>query len=63
MYCEPCSAFGAGGGKNWDGISGQKTFNYEVEVLLQRGTTFRITKIEQANGKWYIDMDVIGQTY
>lgn len=61
IYAEPFSAYGNGGGRNWDGISGQTTFGREFETILQRGTEFRITKVEYKNGKWYIDMDVISQ--
>lgn len=61
LYAEPFSAYGNGGGRNWDGISGQTTYGSEFETILQRGTEFRITKAEFKNGKWYIDMDVISQ--
>ena len=59
---EPFAAYGGGvtSGK-WDGISKQIAFSDEDETLLQRGSKFRITKIEKANGKWYIDLDLIGQ--
>lgn len=39
----------------------QQTFGSESEMLLQRGTTFKITKIEKSNGTWYIDLDVVAQ--
>lgn len=61
MYCEPFSAYGHGDGKSWDGINKQSSFGYESEILIQRGTTFRITKIEKSGGIWYIDVDIIGQ--
>lgn len=61
MYCEPFSGFGNGSGRNWDGIIKQQTFGSESEMLLQRGTTFKITKIEKSNGTWYIDLDVVAQ--
>lgn len=62
MYCEPFSAFGLGNGKNWDGISKQNNFGHESEILIQRGTKFKITKVEKgANGVWYIDLDVVEQ--
>ena len=62
MYCEPFSAFGYGSGKSWDGISKQSSFGYESEILIQRGTKFRVTKVEKGNnGTWYIDLDVIEQ--
>lgn len=61
MYAEPFSAFGNGSGQNWDGISGQSSFGYESEMILQRGTKFRITKVEKKGDTIYVDMDVIGQ--
>lgn len=61
MYCEPFSAYGQGRGKNWDGIAGQSSYGYESEILIQRGTKFKITKIEKSGGTWYIDVDIIEQ--
>ena len=61
MYCEPFSGFGNGSGRNWDEIIKQQTFGSESEMLLQRGTTFKITKVEKSNGTWYIDLDVVTQ--
>jgi hypothetical protein len=58
MYCEPFSRFGDGDGLNWDGIRQQSSFGYEAEMLVQRGTSFEITKIEKSGGKIYIDMDI-----
>ena len=39
----------------------QQTFGSESEMLLQRGTTFKITKVEKSNGTWYIDLDIVAQ--
>lgn len=61
MYCESFSGFGNGSGSNWDGIIKQQTFGSESEMLLQRGTTFKITKVEKSNGTWYIDLDIVAQ--
>lgn len=59
MYAEPFSAFGQGGGLNWDGVQKQSSFGYEAEMIIQRGASYEITKIEKAsNGMIYIDMDV-----
>lgn len=58
MYAEPFSAFGNGGGKNWDGISTQSGFGSESEIIIQRGAYYRITKIEKSGGTIYIDMEV-----
>lgn len=62
MYAEPFSAFGNGGGKSWDGISKQSHFGQESEIILQQGTTFRVTKVEKTPGTIYIDLEVIGQS-
>ena len=61
MYAEPYSAYGEGAGRLWDGIKKQMSFGTESEIILQRGTTFRITKIERSGGTWYVDVDVINQ--
>lgn len=62
MYVEPFSAFGNGGGKNWDGIAKQGSFGQESEIILQQGTKFRVTKAEKTPGMIYIDLEVIEQT-
>lgn len=62
MYVEPFSAFGNGGGKNWDGIAKQGSFGQESEIILQHGTKFRVTKVEKTPGMIYIDLEVIEQT-
>lgn len=65
-YAEPFSSFGGqhnnGGypGLNWDGVSKPVTLG-ENEIILQRGTQFRIIKAEYTGGKWYIDLEVIAQ--
>lgn len=61
MYAEPFSAFGNGFGRNWDGKQKQASFGDEAEMILQRETQFRVTKVEKKNNRWYIDMEVIGQ--
>lgn len=61
MYVEPFSAFGNGGGKNWDGIAKQGSFGQESEIILQQGTKFRVTKVEKTPGMIYIDLEVIEQ--
>ncbi|MFJ1365571.1 ADP-ribosyltransferase [Capnocytophaga canimorsus] len=63
FYLEPFSAFGKGVGKNWNGVDNQQKFGSEAEVLLQRGTKFRVTKVEynETSAKWYIDLDVVWQ--
>ena len=61
MYAEPFSAFGNGSGKSWDGLKPQSSFGQESEIILQQGTTFRVTKVEKTPGTIYIDLEVIGQ--
>ncbi len=61
LYAEPFSHYGKGSGKDWDGKTKQSNFGYEAEIILQRGSRFRITKVERSGNNWYIDMEVIGQ--
>lgn len=61
LYCEPFSCFGSGDGRAWNGIRKQSHIGSEAEILLQQGTSFRITKAEYTGGRWFIDMEVIGQ--
>lgn len=62
MYVEPFSDFGRGvKGVSWDGIAKQTDFGHESEMILQRNTKFRITKAEYKDGKYFIDVEVIGQ--
>lgn len=62
IYTEPYSCYGAMGssGHTWDGVTKLDVCK-EVEVILQRGTKFRVTKAEYKGGKWFIDMEVIEQ--
>lgn len=59
-YAEPFSCHGAGAKKDWDGS--KKTSNHggfgEFELVVQRGSTFKITKIEVKDKKMYVDVDV-----
>jgi hypothetical protein len=61
MYAEPFSAYGNGGGLKWNGITKQKSFGHEDETIIQRGTTFRITKVEKKGSSTYFDLEVISQ--
>lgn len=69
IYTEPYSCFGrlSSSGYKWDGKSGAHSYggNMELEVILQRGTKFRVTKVERVyNNKgfrWFIDIEVIDQ--
>lgn len=58
IYAEPFSHYGNGAGKSWDGISKQSSIGGEAEMIIQRGATFRITKIEKSGGQMYIDVEV-----
>lgn len=61
IYAEPFSCYGNGDGQSWDGISNQSSFGHEFEVLLQRGTRFKITKVEKSGYTIYADVDIVGQ--
>lgn len=58
MYAEPFSHYGDGDGLKWDGIRKQSSFGYEAEMIIQRGSSYTITKIEKSNGTIFIDMEV-----
>ena len=58
MYCEPFSHFGNGDGLKWDGVKQQSSFGTESEMLIQRGASYTITKIEKSNGRIYIDLEI-----
>lgn len=58
IYAEPFSAYGGGDGLEWDGKSGQSYFKNEFEVILQRGGSYKVTKIEHHGWKYYIDMEL-----
>jgi len=45
----------------WDGKAPQKKFGPQDETLIQRGTTYKCTKVERVNGKLHVYMQVISQ--
>lgn len=57
LYAEPFSHYGRGAGENWDGISGQKAFGSEAEMIIQRGGEYRLTGIRREGGKVYVEME------
>lgn len=62
IYAEPFSAFGNGDKLHWDGESGQSSFSSEMETLLQRGTKFKILRVDVTTHNYIdIDIEVIGQ--
>ena len=58
LYCAPFSQYN-GAGMNWDGKTALG--GSENEMLLQRQTTFKVTKGECKAGKWYFDIEVTKQ--
>lgn len=58
MYAEPFSNFGHGDGLNWDGVNKQSYFGGEAEMLVQRGASYTVTKIEKSGGQIYIDLEL-----
>jgi hypothetical protein len=61
MYAEPFSRYGNGAGLDWDGVAKQSSFGYEDETIIQRGTTFRVTKVEKKGINTYFDVEVVKQ--
>jgi hypothetical protein len=39
----------------------QTSFGYEDETIIQRGTTFRVVKVEKKGSNTYFDLEVISQ--
>lgn len=64
MYVEPFSRFsGSSDHINWDGISEQSSFGYELETILQQGTQFSVEKIERRGSQIYVDLYVRDQSH
>lgn len=42
-------------------IDGRSAYAHENEMLLQRNTRFRVTKVERSGSRYYIDVEVVGQ--
>lgn len=68
IYTEPYSFYGDGmyreDGMRWNGKSRLLqgySCSTENEIILQRGSQFRVTKVEKKNGRFYIDMELIAQ--
>jgi hypothetical protein len=61
MYAEPFSSYGNGAGLNWNGITKQKSFGGEFETIIQRGTTFKVVKVEKKGSQLFFDLEVVGQ--
>jgi len=68
LYMEPFSDFGEGNvgglsGIDWDGKAPALSLGGELELLIQRGTTFRITDVmRNEKGKIVFDMEVVSQS-
>ena len=60
VYAEPFSHYGGSYGTLWNGVS-KNALGSELETIIQRNTTFRITKVERTGGRVYIDMEVVAQ--
>lgn len=64
VYAEPQSYFGDTVGSSAKLYKKGQSYSgvgYEAEVILQRGTEFRITKIEQEGGTLVVYMEVVAQ--
>lgn len=64
IYAEPQSYYGDTVGKNVKLYQRGEAYSYvgsEAEVILQRGTEFRITKIDYSQGDYTVEMEVVNQ--
>lgn len=64
-YLEPVSSFGQGAKRAWDGKSKQSTFGSEAEILIQRGSKWKITKVNlgkyDGTYRCFIDVEIVEQ--
>lgn len=62
MYVEPFSMYGEGAkGTYWDGEEKFHYYGGEQEVVLQRSTTLQVKSVKRANGRLYLEMQVVNQ--
>ena len=64
IYTEPQSHFGASMGgrdKIYQPGSSYSGVNSEAEVVIQRGTTYRITGIRRSGSDYHVEMEVVEQ--
>ena len=61
LYAEPFSNYGRGSKLNWDGIAPQTDFGTELEIILQRGGSYRVVKVEASGYQTYVDLEVVAQ--
>lgn len=60
LYTEPFSAFGGNPqGIEWDGIASQKYLTSELEMLIQKGAMFKITKVVKSGEQVIFDLDLL----
>ncbi len=58
IYAEPFSRYGQGSKLAWDGVASQSFFGSEFEVIIQRGSSYKITKLEKVGSRIFVDVDV-----
>lgn len=63
IYAEPFSAYADHkvGLENWDGWKKQDYFGTEQEIIIQRGTIFKVRSVDRKGGKLHVSVDVVGQ--
>lgn len=64
IYAEPQSYYGATIGMNETIYKKGMHYSYvgsEAEIILQRGTSYRIKKVTETNGDYEIDMEIVDQ--
>jgi len=58
IYAEPFSRYGQGNKLAWGGVASQSSFGGEFEVIIQRGSSYKITKLEKVGSRIFVDVDV-----
>lgn len=58
IYAEPFSHYNADTvNLDWDGVKKANKIGYEFETIIQRGYSYRVTKIEKKYGTVYMDLE------
>lgn len=64
LYAEPFSECGQGYQRSWDGKKKQTSFSYELETIIQRGSSFQCTNAKaNRDGSYELELLITGQDY
>lgn len=62
IYAEPFSQYSRDSSHaKWDGEYDPGSYGSELETIIQRGTSYRVTKVEKQGYQVFVDLDIIDQ--